>query len=410
MPDIVEATRARKPNGKHPEKELTAVEVRNLTASGMYADGNCLYLVVDESGAKRWILRTTIHGKRHDVGLGSLSLISLAAAREEAARLRKIARAGGDPLSERRRERAVVPTFEEAARQVHKEHSGGFRNSKHAAQWLSSLEAYAFPAIGGRRVDHLESADILKALTPIWLKIPETARRVKQRIKVVMDWSKAKGYCVGSNPTDGLTKVLPKHNMRQEHFAALPYAQVAAFIERLQTYEGVSTRLAFEFLILNASRTSEVLLAQWSEIDLDAKTWTIPAGRMKAKVEHKVPLNPRALEILASAKTITDGGPYVFPGAVTKHPLSNMCFHMALRRLKRQNITPHGFRSSFRDWAAEKTNFPREVCEAALAHTLSNKTEAAYNRTDLFDRRRKLMEAWAAFAVSPGGKVVKMRA
>ena len=400
---------AGKRKGKHPEKALNVTRVRNLTKSGRYVDGNGLYLVVDAT-SKYWVLRTIVQGKRRDIGVGGLSVMSLAAAREEAARLRKIARGGGDPLAERRQARMVVPTFEEAARQVHAEHSPAFRNMKHAAQWLSSLETYAFPVFGSRRVDQIDSAAVLSALSPIWLKIPETASRTKQRIKVVFDWCKAKGFRAGDNPTDGLTKVLPKHPKRLEHFAALPYLEVSGFIRSLQAYEGVSTRLAFEFLILNASRTSEVLFAEWNEIDFKAKTWAIPASRMKAKTAHKVPLTVRAISILEAAKKISDGGKFVFPGLRAGQPLSNMVFHMLLRRLKRQNITPHGFRSSFRDWAAEKTNFPREVCEAALAHTIKNKAEAAYNRTDLFERRRKLMDAWAEFAAAPLGKVVKMRA
>jgi integrase len=403
-------TENRKRKGKHPEKALSSTGVRALSEAGRYIDGNGLYLEVDASGAKRWTLRTVIHGRRCDVGLGGLALVSLAQAREEAARLRRIARAGGDPLSERRRERQVVPTFEAAARQVHEAQSKSFRNPKHAAQWITSLATYVFPVFGERRVDHIESADVLKALSPIWLEIPETARRVRQRMKAVFDWARASGHRSGDNPVEGVSKVLPRHNGQQEHFAALPYVKVPAFVQSLRDYEGVSTRLAFEFLILAASRTSEVLKAKWNEFDLEAKTWVIPADRMKAKREHRVPLSARCIEILEGAKEIADGGQYVFPGRVLGKPLSNTTLIMALRHMEQTDFTPHGFRSSFRDWAEERTNFPRSVTEAALAHVVKDKTEAAYRRTDLFDRRRKLMDAWAAFATVPAAKVVSIRA
>src|SRR5207247_2231129 len=277
--------------------------------------------------------RTVIHGKRCDVGVGGLALVSLAQAREEAARLRRIARAGGDPLTERRKERQVVPTFEAAARQVHEAQSKSFRNPKHAAQWITTLETYVFPSFGDRRVDHIESADVLKALSPIWLEIPETARRVRQRIKAVFDWARAAGFRSGDNPVEGVSKVLPKHNGQQEHFAALPYVQVPAFIQRLQDYEGISTKLAFEFLILTESRTDAVFPAKWIEFALETKTWIIPADRMKAKREHRVPLSSRCVEILTSAKEISDGSEYVFPGGTDGKPLSNMAFNMALRHM-----------------------------------------------------------------------------
>ena len=290
-------------------------------------------------------------------------------------------------------------------------HSATFRNAKHKAQWLASLEADVFPVIGDRPVDAIESADILKVLSPIWTTKPETARRLKQRIKVVFDWAKASGFRSGDNPTEGLTKVLPKHRGEQQHHAALPYQSVPAFITVLRTADtSESIRLAFELLILTATRTNEVLRARWAEVDLDAKVWTIPGVRMKSGREHRVPLSARAFKILKRAKEIADGGPYVFPGRTSTKPLSNMAFLMLLRRLKHDAITTHGFRSSFRDWAAEKTNVPRAVCEAALAHTLRDKTEAAYNRTDLFDRRRELMDTWAKFATTKPADVVSIRA
>ncbi len=390
-----------KPSGRHPEKALSAVRIRALKAPGRYADGNGLYLVVDPSGAKRWILRTVVLGRRRDIGLGGLSYTSLSDAREEAARLRKLARSGDDPLAERRRSRRIVPTFKAAAETFHASHSSGLKNVKHQKQWLASLEADVFPAIGDRPVDQIETADVLKVLTPIWLSKPETARRVRQRIRTVLDWAKASGFRSGDNPLDGISKVLPKQPALRGHHAALPYQQVPAFIQALRADSaGESTRLAFEFLILTGARTSEILNATWDEVDLGGGRWIIPARRMKAGVEHRVPLSPRALEIIEAAQMLRGTSLYLFPKPESNKPLSNMVFLMALRRMHRDEVTPHGFRSSFRDWAAEQTQFSRAVCEAALAHTLRNRTEAAYNRTDLFARRRELMEAWSAFATS----------
>ena len=399
-----------KPRGCHPQKKLTAVSIRNARKAGRYADGNGLYLVVDPSGAKRWIQRIVVRGKRTDLGLGGLGVVDLAKARDEAQRLRGLARRGVDIMAERRAPRVEVPTFEEAARKVHEQHAPTFRNAKHKSQWLTSLATYAFPVFGTRRVDTIVSGDVLRALTPIWTDKRETASRVKQRIGVVFDWAKASGYRTGDNPTEGLSQVLPKTRAEKKHHAALPYKSVAPFLRRVRSEDAREpVRLAFEFAVLTAARTGEVLGAKWTEIDLDEKTWTIPAERMKAHEEHRVPLSRRALEILRKAKEVSEDKEYVF-SIRAKAPLSNMVFLMLLRRMGRKDITAHGFRSSFRDWAAERTNTPRAVCEAALAHTLGNKTEAAYKRTDLFERRRKLMESWAAFATSTTADVIAMSA
>ena len=400
-----------KPAGRHPEKRLTAAHVRN-SAPGRHADGGGLYLVVDDSRAKRWLLRVVVRGRRCDLGLGSVQLVSLAKAREEATRLRRIARSGGDPLEERRRGRIAVPTFKEAATQVHAAHSATFRNAKHKADWLSSLERYAFPHFGKHRVDAITSADVLKALGDIWQTRPETARRLKQRIKVIFDWSKASGHRVGDNPADGVVQVLPRHKGDKEHHAALPWADVPAFVATMRDAEAVdATKLAFEFLILTASRTSEVIGARWEEVDREAKVWTIPKERIKAGREHRVPLSPRCLEILAHADAMRDSGPYVFPGRSPKRTLSNMVFLMLLRRLERDDITAHGFRSSFRDWCEERAGFSRSVVESALAHVVRDKTEAAYLRTTLLEQRRSLMDTWASFVTTPPEKkVVQMRA
>lgn len=397
---------------RHPHKALSARTVQTTTATGKVqrlADGGGLYLLVAPSGSKSWMLRTLIQGKRSDLGLGSVALVSLAEARDDALRLRKIARAGGDPLAERRQARRTVPTFQTAAEAVHTAHAAGFKNEKHRKQWLSSLTDM-FTAFGAKQVNAITSADILAALNPQWLAKPETSRRVLQRVRVVFEWCKAQGYCAGDNPTQGISKVLPKHRGEQQHHAALPYPAVPSFLGTLRTADATEPiRLAFEFLILTAARTNEVLGATWAEIDLEAKTWTIPGVRMKTGREHRVPLAPRVMKILQRAKALSDGGPYVFPGRAPKRPVSNMSFLMLLRRLKRDDITAHGFRSSFRDWASERTNFPSAVCEAALAHVIKDKAEAAYHRTDLFERRRDLMATWAAYAMAQSAHVVLIR-
>ena len=368
-------------------------------------------LQFNQSITKQWILRTVIRGKRRDIGLGAFPLVTLAKAREEAARLRRIARSGGDPLEERRKAKRLhlCPTFEEAARQVHASVRPSFTNAKHAQQWIDTLKTFVFPVFGSLGVDSIGTPDVLKVLEPIWLEKPETARRVAQRIRTVFDWSKASGFRPGDNPVDGLKRVLPQQPTAQKHHKSLPFKEVGQFIRALhESGAGLSARLSFEFLILTATRTSEVLHARWEEIDLDSRTWTIPAERMKSNREHRVPISDRCVAILEEARAITDSGPYVFPGKSPERPLSSFCFHMTLRRMGRTDGTPHGFRSSFRNWAAERTNVPRAVCEAALAHSLRDKTEAAYNRTDLFEQRRDLMNRWAAFATQSPGKVIRI--
>ncbi|MBF9235431.1 tyrosine-type recombinase/integrase [Microvirga alba] len=388
--------------GRHPDKALSALRVRQLSKPGRYADGNGLYLVVEPSGAKRWILRTVVRGKRRDIGLGGLALVSLAEAREKALAYRKMAREGGDPLAERRAQ-ARIPTFVEAAELVYAEHKASWKNAKHAAQWITTLKQYAFPELGSRRVDQIDTPDVLRALGPIWLTKPETARRVRQRIGTVLDWAKAAGYRNGENPIDGVTKGLPKQNGRDDHHAALPYNEAPNFVAELRASAVSETvRLAFEFLILTACRTAEVLGATWSEVDIAQRIWTVPADRMKAGRAHRVPLSDRSIEILKRARQLSQESEYVFPGRSGAKPLSNMVFLMTLRRMQLP-ITAHGFRSSFRDWAAEQTNVPREVCEMALAHVVSNKVEAAYRRGDLFELRRELMRLWATFIEQDAG-------
>jgi integrase len=387
---------------KHPQKALTSVRINNLSVPGRYADGNGLYLVVDPSGAKRWVLRTVVHGKRRDMGLGGLRLVSLAEARTKAHEYRKLAREGGNPVEAKRKARSTVPTFAEAAASTITQHRVSWKNEKHASAWINTLTTYVFPVMGQKRVDQIETADVLRALSPIWLSKAETARRIRRRIATVLDWAKAAGYRSGDNPVEGVGRGLPRQSDKRGHFDAIPYVDVPQFVQNLSTVPTSEfARLGFEFLILTAARTSEVLKAQWTEVDWDKAVWTIPAARMKAGREHRVPLAPRALALLRAARGMGDGSQLIFPGRNVDAPMSNMIFLMMLRRLG-ASFTAHGFRSAFRDWAAECTNFPREVCEMALAHSIKDKTEAAYRRGDLFMKRSELMTTWANY-VHPEG-------
>lgn len=385
---------------RHPQNALSAMQVQQRKAPGRYTDGNGLYLVVDPSGAKRWLLRIVVMGRRRDIGLGGLSLVSLAEARALAVEYRKVAREGGDPLAVRRSQRVIVPTFGEAAEAAHLGLKEGFRNAKHADQWINTIRQYANPHIGTRRIDDIGTPDILKVLAPVWLKKPETARRLKQRMHKVFEHAKASGLRSGENPVAGVDSGLPKQTALQEHHVALAFADLPAFMVKLRGQgEHTTSRLALELLILTATRTSEVLLARWDEVDADSEVWTIPAERMKAKRIHRVPLTRRCLELLAVAKQLAAGSQLVFPGMKTDRPMSNMAFLKLLERMK-VDVTAHGFRSSFSDWAAESTHYSREVVEMALAHTIKSKVEAAYRRGDLLDKRRPLMGDWETFALS----------
>jgi integrase len=290
-----------------------------------------------------------------------------------------------------------VPTFAEAAVSTLEQHRAGWRNKKHAEQWLTSLKLHVFSVLGNKRVDQIETADVLRVLSPIWLSKPETARRIRQRIATILNWAKAAGHRTGDNPVDGVSKGLPKQSERRNHFSAIPYGDVPDFVRGLHAVPASQyARLAFEFLILTAARTNEVLKARWNEVDFDKRTWTVPPDRMKAGREHRVPLSPRSIAVLRSSREINEGSSFIFPGRTLDTPMSNMVLLMILRRLDAK-FTVHGFRSAFRDWASECTNFPREVCEMALAHSIKDKTEAAYRRGDLYQKRLELMTVWDRF-------------
>ena len=384
----------RKPRRRHPNNALTPAFVRNVSQAGRYCDGQGLYLDVRPSGSRGWIQRLTIRGRRTELGLDGFPLVSLKEAREKAFANRKLAREGGDPLSEKRRVEST-PTFADATRQVWNQLRPGWRSPQHAQLWLSSLERYAVPRIGKMPISEVTSADVIGILAPIWHDMPPTARKLRQRIRAVMEWAVAMGLRP-DNPCDRIGPVLGSQGGVVRHMRALPHGQVSAAIETVRRSNARPVvKLAFEFLVLTATRSGEVRGALWTEIDRGEGAWIIPARRTKAAREHRVPLCRRALEILEEARALDRGSPLVFPG-LRRNPIATTALSELVRELKIAAV-PHGFRSSFRDWAAEDTDHPREVVEAALAHVVKNRVEAAYRRTDLFDRRRRLMDDWAAY-------------
>ena len=385
-------------------RRLAALTIETLTKPGRHGDGDGLYLNVAPSGTKSWVQRIVIHGRRRDIGLGPYPAVSLVRARYVAQTNRSAVAEGRDPVAEKRQEWEAarkpapsIPTFAEAAARVIVLRRPAWSNPKHAAQWQSTLQTYAFPLIGSKTVDAITAADVLEMLTPIWTSKPETASRVRQRMEIVMDWVVAQGYRLDNPAGRSLLKVLPKTQRLKEHHQALPYAQVPGAVGKVrESTAGSSTKLAFEFLVLTASRSGEVRAADWTEIDWESATWEIPAARMKARRPHRVPLSGRAMEILGQALELNDGQGLIFPAARSGRPASEMVFTALLRRLEIPAV-PHGFRTSFRNWVAERAAAPWAVGEAALAHNAGNSTEAAYMRSDPFDRRRALMDAWAAY-------------
>jgi integrase len=399
---------------------LTSLKVERARERGMYADGGGLYLRVTEDGTKNWIYRYMLDGRPRWMGLGPLALYGLQEARAQALEARQLRHKGIDPIDTRRVRRAKARldaakaiTFKECAESYIKAHRAGWRNGKHAGQWEATLKTYAEPTVGALPVQGVDTALVLKILEPLWTTKPETANRLRGRIENILDFAKAREWRDGENPArwrGHLDKLLPARSKvrKVEHHAALPYADLPAFLMRLREHQATAAQ-ALEFAILTAARTGEVIAARWSEIDMAGKVWTVPVNRMKAGKEHRVPLSERALAILEAAKPPRDAGDigpkFIFAGGKPGLPLSNMAFLMLLRRMNRDDLTAHGFRSTFRDWCAERTSFPSEVAEMALAHAVADKVEAAYRRGDLFEKRRRLMEAWAEFlARAPAGK------
>jgi len=401
--------------------KLNSKQVENLAEAGTYDDGDGLRLIVKASGSKSWVFRYQFQGKRRDMGLGGFPAITLKAARLAVADQRRLMSAGIDPMTARDAERerqqeaqrreAQRVTFKQEAAGYIATHRAGWKNAKHAQQWENTLATYAMPIIGHLSPAEISTAHVMDILRPIWAEKTETASRVRNRIELVLDAAKAQGLRDGENPArwrGHLDKLLPKRAMVQMrvHHAALPWPKLPAFMIDLAKHDGLTYR-AICLTILTACRTSEVLEATWSEIDLESRTWPIPASRMKGHKEHRVPLSEATLDVLASLPRI-EGSPYLFPGARQGRPLSNMAMLMGLRRMGFGDLTMHGFRSTFRDWAAEKTHYPREVCELALAHTVATGAEAAYWRGDVFEKRRALMADWAAYTTtSPAANIIQ---
>lgn len=397
-------------------KALSALEIKRLTRPGLHAVGTVsgLRLLVKDSGARSWVLRTMIGTRRAELGLGGYPTVSLAQAIDYAREALQQIRSGSDPAAERRAKRQTVEwTFERTAQAYIEAHRPGWKNDKHAAQWESTLKAYTYPVFGHKHVRDVNKADVLAAIEPIWSAKNETASRVRNRIELVLSYAVQRELRPeGLNPArwrGNLDMALPQlsRKSRVEHHAALSIDEMHGFLKLLAQVEGMGAK-ALEFLILTAARSGEVRGATWSEIDLDAGTWSIPAERMKASRPHRVPLSARAVELLEGLPRF-EGVDLVFPGKSGK-ALSDMTLTAVLRRLK-VKATAHGFRSTFRDWAAERTAIPGEVAEMALAHAVGDQTEAAYRRGDLFEKRRELMSLWAKFIETPPakGKVRNLR-
>jgi len=417
--------------------KLTAVSVKGQLKPGRHTDGGGLHLYVKDTDRRTWVLRFMRAGKSRDMGLGSFPEVSLAEAREKAATARKLIRAGGDPLDARQsveaaRTAAVAHTFRAAAEELMADKGKGWRNPKHRAQWASTLQSYAFPVFGDWPVQQVDSEAVMRVLRPLWDRAPETGSRLRGRIEAVLDAAAARGWRAGENPArwkGHLASRLPSPRKVKatEHHPALPWGDVAGFVAELRQREGVAAR-AVEMAILTACRSGEVRGMRWSEVDLDAAVWTVPGKRMKAGKPHRVPLSVAAVLLLRQMRAGQPGAAaLVFPGAKAGAALSDMSLTAVLRRMNTvpegqtppwrdgatgEPITVHGFRSTFRVWAGERAPYPREVVEAALAHTLKDKVEAAYQRSDLMERRRPLMEEWATFCTAGGrsGVVVPIRA
>ncbi|MDF2971974.1 MAG: hypothetical protein K0R61_2424 [Microvirga sp.] len=406
---------------REPKKALTAMAVEKLMKPGRYAVGSGAYLQISQWGTKAWLFRYKRAGKARQMGLGPYELVSLAEAREKAREARRALLEGHDPLEVKaarmarvRLEAARGMSFRECAERMITSHEAAWRNPKHRAQWRSTLATYCYPIFGDLPVAEVDTGLVLKALETIWTTKPETAGRVRGRVEAVLDWAKARGYRDGENPAlwrGHLDKLLPNRRKvrRVRNHPAMPYEDLPAFMSELRLRDGMGAR-ALEFTILTAARTSEAIGARWSEIDLIGAMWTVPAERMKAGKEHRVPLPQAALDLL---KALPRDGEFVFAGGRAGRPLSNMAMLELLRGMKAGSAyVPHGFRSSFRDWCAERTNYPSEVAEAALAHAIESRVQAAYRRGDLLEKRKRLMEDWASFccgSAAEGSTVIPIR-
>jgi len=390
-----------------PINRLSAVQIKALSTRGLFSDGGGLYFQISSFDTKSWIFRFSRNKKSRDMGLGPYPDVSLSAAREMAYKCREIVRDGLDPIEERKASRQALiaeatktVSFKDCAENYIRAHSISWKNLKHSQQWTSTLETYVYPVFGALPVKDIDIGLVLKVLEPIWKTKSETASRVRGRIESVLDWAKARKYREGENPArwkGNLDMLLPARGKvrKVKHHAALPYTDIGTFMTCLRQKDGISS-LGLEFLILTACRTGEVIKARWTEIDVVEAIWIIPAERMKAEKEHKVPLSSPALEVLEKLKDVSQNE-FILPGQRPKSSLSNMAFLQLLKRMDYAGLTAHGFRSTFKDWATERTNYPNEVSEMALAHSVGNKVEAAYRRGDLFEKRVAIMRDWAGY-------------
>ena len=388
---------------------LTAAKVKALTKPGMHHDGRGLYLRVAPGGSESWMLRATIDGRRRDLGLGGYPSVSLARARQLADGHRLAVAEGRDPLAEKRR--AKTPTFAEAAVKVHEANLPRWKNGKHTAQWLSTLERYAFPTIGKMPLDRITRRDVLAVLTPTWTTKPETARRVRQRIRTVLKWAMAHEFVEHNAAGEGIDGALPAMRRFKAHHRALPYAEIPAALETIDaSTTGMAAKLCLRFLILTAARSGEARGAIWPETDLGNRLWTIPAERMKGGAEHRVPLSDTALAVLEQARPLGGSEGLIFPSPMKPgQPMSDMTLTKVLRSTGlAQYATVHGFRTCFRTWASECTSAPHAVMELSLAHAVGSSVEQAYARSDLIEKRRVLMQRWADFVTGDGATVVSL--
>ncbi len=387
--------------------KLSVKKVEALTKAGNYGDGGGLWLQISKWQTKSWVFRFTIDGKRREMGMGSCNDVTLADARVQAETIRRLVRSGIDPIEARKAERAAkraerlnTVTFSFCAEKYIDAYRHGWKNAKHAQQWTNTLTQYAYPIIGEMPVKNVDTALVMRILEPIWTVKTETASRLRARLENILDWASTRGYRVGDNPArwkGHLENLLPKPSKVKKviHHAALPYRQMNVFIQALRQHETISA-LALEFLVLTAARTNEVTAATWGEINISEQVWIIPASRMKANREHRVPLSSRCIEILDKAMLMRQSD-FIFPGGKANKGLSNAAMDKLLQVTMGYACTVHGFRSSFRDWVSEHTNYPNEICEMALAHMIKDKTEAAYRRGDILEKRRRMMNDWQKF-------------
>ena len=381
--------------------KLTALTVSKMSKSGVYGDGAGLFIRVTESGSKHWIHRFSLRGKAHWMGLGPYPEITLDQARQATLDARRLRLKGFNPITDRDAENARkhgAITFQECADQYIASHRTGWKNPKHADQWVNTIATYCGPVIGKLPVNEVSVGFVMRVLEPIWTTKAETAGRVRGRIESILDWAKVRGYREGDNPArwkGQLDHLLPNSSRvkRITHHAALGYTEMGGFMGKLRQQAGNGAR-ALEYAILTACRSGEVRLARWEEIDLKSRVWIIPGERMKAGKEHRVPLSDAAIALL---NQMEKSGQLIFPGRGEGKPLSDMSLTAVLRRMERGDLTAHGFRSTFRDWTSESTAYPRDVAEMALAHSIGDKVEAAYRRGDLFTKRTRMMEDWSRF-------------